>query len=92
MEKNVSLVDLVSEIGQATVARALGVKPASIAKAIRTGRNIVVTVAEDGTCEAQETRPFPSQEHALTDHTNCADGSNSKLGGAFEEPKGCDLP
>ena len=34
--ENVSLNDLVSKLGQARVARALGVKPASIAKAIRT--------------------------------------------------------
>lgn len=63
MEK-VSLSDLVAKRGQASVARALGVKPASVAKAIRTGRNIVVTIAEDGSWTAVETRPFPSQDHA----------------------------
>ncbi|MBA6102475.1 Cro/Cl family transcriptional regulator [Pseudomonas monteilii] len=52
----------VQKIGQARVARALGVKPASIAKAIQAGRNITVEVADDGSCTAQETRPFPCQE------------------------------
>ncbi|SEI41703.1 Cro protein [Azotobacter beijerinckii] len=62
MEK-ISLPDLVAKKGQASVARALGVSPASIAKAISAGRNIVVTVQDDGSCEAQETRPFPSQKN-----------------------------
>ncbi|MVV51899.1 Cro/Cl family transcriptional regulator [Pseudomonas sp. PB120] len=92
MEK-ISLEDLVVRLGQATVARALGVKPASIAKAIRTRRNIVVTVAEDGSFEAQETRPFPSQEYvSLPSLSNDTDGSKSPLDGDFQQPKGCHLP
>lgn len=59
--ENVSLGELVSQLGQARVARALGVKPASIAKAIRTRRNIMVMVNDDGSCSAQEIRPFPSK-------------------------------
>lgn len=59
--ENVPLDDLVSRLGQARVARALGVKPASIAKAIRTHRNITVMVKDDGSCFAQEIRPFPSK-------------------------------
>lgn len=59
MEK-LSLSDFVKKIGQAKVARALGVKPASIAKALKMRRNIEVTVAADGVCMAQEVRPFPS--------------------------------
>lgn len=57
-----SLGAFVRKIGQARVARALGVKPASIAKAIQAGRNISVMIADDGTCTGQETRPFPCQE------------------------------
>lgn len=59
-----SLGAFVRKIGQASVARALGVKPASIAKAIQAGRNITVAIEDDGTCTAQETRPFPCQDSA----------------------------
>lgn len=59
MEK-ISLSDFVRKIGQARVARALGCKPASIAKAIKARRNIEVSVETDGSCVAQEVRPFPS--------------------------------
>lgn len=58
--EKISLSDFVRKIGQARVARALGVKPASIAKALKTRRNIEVTVGADGSCVAQEVRPFPS--------------------------------
>ncbi|WDG80008.1 Cro/CI family transcriptional regulator [Pseudomonas chlororaphis] len=58
--ETLTLGDFVRKIGQARVARALGVKPASIAKAIQTRRNILVTIADDGSCVAQETRSFPS--------------------------------
>lgn len=59
MEK-ISLSDFVRKIGQARVARALGCKPASIAKALKARRNIEVSVETDGSCVAQEVRPFPS--------------------------------
>lgn len=59
MEK-ILLNDFVRKVGQARVARALGVKPASIAKALKARRNIEVTVDADGSCVAQEIRPFPS--------------------------------
>lgn len=59
MEK-ISLNDFVKKVGQARVARALGVKPASIAKALKARRNIEVTVETDGSCIAQEIRSFPS--------------------------------
>ncbi|WP_100633097.1 Cro/CI family transcriptional regulator [Pseudomonas qingdaonensis] len=61
--EELSLGDLVQKMGQAKVARSLGVKPASIAKALRTRRNIIVKVAEDGSYAAQETRPFPFLGH-----------------------------
>lgn len=71
MEK-ISLIDFVKKIGQAKVARALGVKPASIAKALKMRRNIEVAVAADGACVAQEVRPFPS--HVADDQ----DGKQAK--------------
>lgn len=63
--EDISLGDLVQRIGQASVARALGVKPASIAKAIRTQRNIIVTIGDDGSYAAKETRAFPAQANQL---------------------------
>ncbi|MBC3410071.1 Cro/Cl family transcriptional regulator [Pseudomonas sp. SWRI51] len=62
----VALPDLVARIGQAAVAEALGVSPAAIHKAVRSGRKIFVTVHEDGTCTGEETRPFPCQEGSRT--------------------------
>lgn len=75
MEK-LSLSDFVRKIGQARVARALGCKPASIAKAIKTHRNIEVSVDVDGFCVAQEVRPFPS--HVTDDQ----DAKQAKSSGA----------
>ena len=63
--EKISLSDFVKKVGQARVARALGVKPASIAKALKMRRSIEVTVESDGSCIAQEVRPFPS--HAPDD-------------------------
>ncbi|UBM24219.1 Cro/CI family transcriptional regulator [Pseudomonas sp. p1(2021b)] len=60
--ETIPLGEFVQKIGQARVARALHVKPASIAKALKTRRNITVSIADDGSCTAQETRPFPCQE------------------------------
>lgn len=57
----VHLQDLVAEKGQVFVAKALGVSPPAISKAIRAQREILVTVHEDGSYEAQELRKFPSQ-------------------------------
>lgn len=80
--EEMSLSDLVQRMGQAPVARALGVKPASIAKALRTHRNITVTISDDGACAALETRPFPCQEHAVS-----PDGPKSGHGKALGQPK-----
>lgn len=85
--EEMSLSDLVQRMGQAPVARALGVKPASIAKAIRTHRNITVTIGDDGACAAQETRPFPSQEYA-----GSPDGPKSSHGKASGQPKCGEVP
>lgn len=59
--KKKPLPDLVAEKGQAAVAKALGVSPAAISKALNTERDIVVTVNRDGSMTAQELKPFPSQ-------------------------------
>lgn len=59
--KQITLPELVAEEGQSAVAKALGVSPPAIAKAISAGREIIVTVHPDGSCEAHELRPFPSQ-------------------------------
>lgn len=75
--EKILLCDFVKRVGQATVARALGVKPASIAKALKMRRNIEVTVAADGACFAQEVRPFPS--HVADDH----DGRQAKSSSAL---------
>lgn len=66
----ISLGAFVQKIGQAGVARSLGVKPASIAKALQVGRNITVVIADDGSCTAQETRPFPCQDAVRPNSTN----------------------
>jgi len=58
------LPELVAEKGQVFVAKALGVSPPAISKAIRAQREILVTGREDGTYEALELRRFPSQEPA----------------------------
>lgn len=73
MEK-ISLRNFVLKIGQARAARALSAKPSSIAKAIRTGRAIIVTVNDDGSCSGEETRPFPSK---IPTHPDC--GKDSEL-------------
>ena len=59
--KQIPLTELVAEHGQAPVARALGVSPAAISKALTAERNILVTVADDGSYSAEELRPFPAQ-------------------------------
>ncbi|MBX9753817.1 MAG: Cro/Cl family transcriptional regulator [Pseudomonadaceae bacterium] len=55
------LADFVKEKGQAGAAKSLGVTQGAISKALRVGRYILVTCKKDGTCEAKELRPFPSQ-------------------------------
>ncbi|WPP47725.1 Cro/CI family transcriptional regulator [Pseudomonas sp. AN-1] len=59
MEK-ISLPEFVRRVGQAEAARILGLKPPSIAKAIKAKRNIIISVLKDGAYSAEEVRPFPS--------------------------------
>lgn len=58
----IQLPELVLQIGQTAVAEAFGISPAAIHKAIRSGRQIIVTIHDDGSYTAQELRPFPSQK------------------------------
>lgn len=55
----IPLSELAAQIGQAAVAEAFGVTPAAVHKAIRLGRQIMVSVHDDGSYTAQELRPFP---------------------------------
>jgi DNA-binding transcriptional regulator YdaS (Cro superfamily) len=59
--KKTPLSELVDARGQAAVAKALGVSPPAIAKALLAERAINVTEHDDGTLTAEEVRPFPSQ-------------------------------
>lgn len=62
--QKIQLLELVAKVGQATVAKAIGVSPAAIHKAINAHRNIIVTVHDDGSYTAEEVRPFPSHRTA----------------------------
>ncbi|CAI8789611.1 Cro/Cl family transcriptional regulator [Pseudomonas sp. IT-P253] len=59
--KQIPLTELVATKGQAFTAKALGVSPAAISKAIAAERNISVTCNRDGTFEAHELKSFPAQ-------------------------------
>jgi predicted transcriptional regulator len=62
--KKTSLPELVERIGQAAVAKALGVSSPAISKALRIQRDIQVLEHRDGTYTAEEIRPFPSRNAA----------------------------
>jgi hypothetical protein len=47
--------------GQTEAARLLGLTQGALSKALRVGREIYVVCHEDGSCEAHELKPFPSQ-------------------------------
>ena len=59
--KQIPLTELVATKGQAFAARALGVSPAAISKAILAERNISVICNQDGTFDAHELKSFPAQ-------------------------------
>lgn len=60
--KSISLKDLVAAKGQAEVARLFGVTAPAIKKALSSDRDIRCVPKADGTYEAEEVRPFPSQK------------------------------
>ena len=57
--KKMTLRDYARLHGQAKTAKDFGVIQCAISKAIRTGRNIFVTVMNDGSVKAEELKPFP---------------------------------
>lgn len=71
----IPLPDLVAKIGQASVAEAFGISAAAVHKAIRLGRQIMVTVHDDGTYSAHELRPFPHHKAAA----NLAQAKSGRL-------------
>lgn len=64
--RRIHISDFVAELGQPDAARALGLTQGGLSKALRLGREIYVTRKKDGTYEAHEVRPFPSQPKRKT--------------------------
>ncbi|MGY2157138.1 Cro/CI family transcriptional regulator [Pseudomonas tolaasii] len=58
---NLHLKDFAKERGQPEAALLLGVTQGALSKAIRVGRNIIVTQEVDGTFSAEERRAFPAR-------------------------------
>lgn len=59
-----TLAEMVSQRGQAAVAKALGVSGPAICKALSRGRVIYVFEHEDGRFTAEEVKKFPAQKPA----------------------------
>ncbi|WP_288855750.1 Cro/CI family transcriptional regulator [uncultured Pseudomonas sp.] len=59
--RRIPLTEFAKEHGHTKAAQMLGCTQGALSKAIRVGRDVFVTVQEDGTLSAQEQRPFPSQ-------------------------------
>lgn len=62
--RRIPLSEFAKEHGHTRAAQMLGCTQGGLSKAIRVGRDVYVTVDEDGTVSAQEQRPFPSQKSA----------------------------
>lgn len=60
--KTKPLNEFADEKGQVLAASLLGMSQGALSKALRVGRDVFVTESRDGTCKAQEVRPFPSQQ------------------------------
>lgn len=58
---NLHLRDFAKDRGQPEAASLLGLTQGALSKAIRVGRNIIVTHQADGTFTAEERRPFPAR-------------------------------
>lgn len=58
---NLHLKDFAKERGQPEAALLLGVTQGALSKAIRIGRNIIVTQEADGSYSAEERRAFPAR-------------------------------
>lgn len=60
--KQIPLAEYLSTYGtQAALAEALGVNQSAISQMSRSGRNIHVTIHDDGRMEANEIRPVPAR-------------------------------
>jgi hypothetical protein len=57
----IHITDFAHCLGQCDAAALLKMTQGALSKAIRVGRDIYVTPYPDGRCEAEEVRPFPSQ-------------------------------
>ncbi|SER30071.1 MULTISPECIES: Cro/CI family transcriptional regulator [Rosenbergiella] len=64
MEK-LSLSAFVSRNGQEKAAEAFNCGQSAISKAISSGRNITVTIFENGKVIAEELKPFPSSKREV---------------------------
>lgn len=62
--RRITLTEFAKEHGHTTAAQMLGCTQGALSKAIRVGRDVFVTLEEDGSLSAQERRPFPSQKTA----------------------------
>lgn len=64
MEQRITLKDYALRFGQTKTAQDLGVYQSAINKAISSGRKIFLTVKPDGSVDAEEVKPFPSNKKA----------------------------
>lgn len=62
--RRITLTEFAKEHGHTKAAQMLGCTQGALSKAIRVGRDVFVTLEEDGSLSAQEQRPFPSQKSA----------------------------
>ncbi|WP_019363408.1 Cro/CI family transcriptional regulator [Pseudomonas asplenii] len=57
----ITLTQFADSKGQTKAAKLLGMTQGALNKALRVGRDIYVTELPDGSFQAEEVRPFPSQ-------------------------------
>lgn len=63
--KTVTLSEYLASHGtQAELAKALGIQQSAISQMVRAKRNISITLHEDGSVEASETRAIPAKKTA----------------------------
>ena len=62
--RRIPLNEFAKEHGHTKAAQMLGCTQGALSKAIRVGRNVVVTLKDDGSLSAEEQRPFPSKKSA----------------------------
>lgn len=63
--REVPLIEFAREHGHTKAAALLGVTQGAISKALRNGRDVVVTCHANGKYTARETKPFPAQASRL---------------------------